>query len=389
MAKTFKDPYTLDGIYKMNSWVTPEKVLYAKELFEEAWTGDAFAEVILKESLSSSEMPFNIAQLTNINFYEQFESAQRTWRSVATSRVSPSLERTILYSLNPQWSEGNGTLSKNGDDQDPFYGAPTVPEGSAYPYAYLEGVESKGAGLRKAGFKTDFTLEAQERDPLGFIASLPGAMLDVALDTEEIDVFNGLINGVGAGQQLAGGAVVESGVTVPANAKLSRDALLRAIYELKRRRINGKFIQITGGYNLIVPVGVAEQANFLISNLILTSIDDANLRYNVTGQNPLSGISVVESPFVADDAWYLLPKPGALRGRPVLEHLTWSKQQAPELRVEDVAGFRLGTNLSIGGKISPLEGSFDNDSITFRLRMFSGVALWTPEAVVWSNGSGS
>ena len=123
MAKTYKDPFTLDGLYKFQPGVSKTKILAAKKLVEEALNGSSIAEGTLKEAMTTSDLPFNIAQLTNINFYEQFEGAPRTWRSIAGTRVSTSLERVKLYSLVREWEDG--VLG----DGDPKHVAPVVPEG--------------------------------------------------------------------------------------------------------------------------------------------------------------------------------------------------------------------------------------------------------------------
>ena len=78
-------------------------------------------------------------------------------------------------------------------------------------------------------------------------------MLNVALDTEEADVFGALLAG-GKGFPLAGGAL-PNGTSVAANASLDRGAVMRAIIELSERKINGNSLRVGGGYNLLVPVG--------------------------------------------------------------------------------------------------------------------------------------
>ena len=56
----------------------------------------------------------------------------------------------------------------------------------------------------------------------------------------------------------------------------------------------------------------------------------------------------------------------------------------PELRVADDAG-----NYITGGAVNPMQGSFVNDTIQYRMRQFSGGALYVPDAVIWSDGSES
>jgi len=377
MAKTYNNPYTLDGLYKFHPGVSKAKIRATKALIESAMQGDHIALGKVQEAMTTSDMPFNFAQLTNLAFYEQFDAAERTWNQIAGDRVSPTLDKVRLYSLKLDWDEG--TLG----DGDPEFVSPNISEGSAYPYAYVSGEEGQGAGIKKAGFKTDFTFEAFHSDPLGFIQALPGLMLDAALNREEYDVYSALTGGVGASQQLQAATIAETGETVVANAPLSRESLIAAIQQLKNREFNGRKIQISGRIRVVVPIGRGDYVKFITNSLIPVTVDDGPIRYNVSGYSPLAELDVVESEYVTGSNWYLIPAPGTVR-RPVLEHLTWSVQRAPELRVSNVTGNYVG-----GGVVDPFEGSFENDSITFRIRQYGGAILWTPNAVLWSTGAGS
>ena len=377
MAKNYKDAYTLDGRVKFQPGVSKEKLRATKKLVEAAQRGDNIAVGTLQEAMTTSDLPFNLAQLVNLDIYDQFDEAERTWTQIAGRRTSGKLSGIRLWSLNRQWNDG--VLG----DGDPTHVAPVVPEGSAYPESTMSGEEGQTANIVKRGFKTAWTMEAFHEDPVGFIEAFPQEMLRVALDTEEYEVYGALIDNLTAAQQLQAGTVAETGDTVAANAALSRAALTAGLYQLKNRKFNGRKIQITGRINLVVPVGKGDFARFLINVLAPVSVDDGPIRYAVSNYSPLSGLNVVESEYVTGNAWYLIPAPGAVR-RPVLEHITWSVQPAPEVRVSNFTGTYVG-----GGAVSPFEGSFDNDSSEFRLRQFGGASLWTPNAVLWSTGTGT
>src|SRR5690606_21948242 len=99
--------------------------------------------------------------------------------------------------------------------------APVIPEGTAYPYAYISGDVAQGSGVVKRGFKTDWTLESRINDGIGALEALPSEMLTVALDTEEADVFGALTrDGKGANSVLAGGKI-PNGTEVDPNAPVS------------------------------------------------------------------------------------------------------------------------------------------------------------------------
>jgi hypothetical protein len=204
----------------------------------------------------------------------------------------------------------------------------------------------------------------------------------IALDTDEWEVFNALITGVGDDQQLIGGTIPDGLTEVLPNAPFSREALIRAIMELSEREINDRKVVVSGGYKLIVPSGNEVYVNFILNTLTLDSIQNGAATFSLNGYNPLAGITVVPSEFVSGNAWYLIPNANAAR-RPILELLRLVGHEQPELRVEGNTGTYVGA-----GAISPFEGSFDNDTADFRLRMFSKGVLWTPDLVIWSDGSG-
>ncbi len=383
-AKTlseYKDQFTLDGRLKVQPYVEKRKVQAVQHLIEGAKAGSYSAKGQLEEALTSSDAIFNWAHLMNINILPQYDALEPTWQQVAGTRIVPDFRPATLWSLVSRWSE---TLEQQGADpavnNAPHGIAPVVPEGSNYPYAYMSGVESQSGGIKKRGFKTDFTFEAFINDSVGFIAALPGNILDVAHDTADYDVYNVLTTGVATSYQLAGGATPDGTEVLP-NSPLTRAAIIRAVYELSRRRINNRYIKVTGGYNLLVPLGQKVFVDFFI-NQTITDVKDGSLSLSAGVYNTLGNVTVIESEWINDGDWFILPKPGATR-RPVIDYGYLVGHQDPEIRVENSTGTILG-----GGGVTPFEGSFDNDSATFRLRQIGGPILWTPELVVWSNGTG-
>ena len=377
-TKTYKDNFTLDGRLRPGLGVTPKKVAAVKELFEARNSGDFMADAKLKEALTTSDAIFNFAHFANINFLPNYDDAPRVWRDIAGVREAPDLKPVTLYSLNRSWSNGGDESSVLGGGNPNV--APVIPEGTPYPYAYISGQIAQGAGALKRGFKTDWTLESRINDGVGALDTLPDEMLQVALDTEEEDVFGALLTS-GKAHPLAGGALPD-GVSVPANALLSRRSIFRAIIELEERKIDGRNLRVRGGYNVIVPVGVKR---FIEWELGLTEaqVKDGNLVLNVNGTNPIGDVTVIESESLTGPEWFLLPKTGATR-RPVLERVELRGYRTPQLFVDNHVGTYVG-----GASVSPFEGSFDADVITLKMRMFGGGVVWDDGiAIVYSNGTG-
>ena len=375
--------FTLQGRLKAAPGVTPEKVGALRQLVDETMAGDRQSRGTLEEAMVYTDAVYNLAYLTELNVLSDFPDIEnRNWSSLATTRTVSDFRPVTLFSLRPDWS-ANGTLG----DGDPVFVAPRIPEGALYPYAYMEQESSQQVGgIIKRGFKTGFTFESFINDSIGFLQALPEHMKNIALDTDEWEVFNALLTGVGAGQKLAGGKVPfgETGETVLPNAPISRNALVRAMIELGQRQIAGRNVVVSGGWTLLIPAGQRMWVEYIINNIVgPTGYEDGSATFLINGYNPLAGIEIVESEFITGTNWFLVPKANQAR-RPVLELLRLVGHEAPELRVQGNTGTYEG-----GGAVSPFEGSFDNDTADFRLRMFTKGILWTPELIVWSTGSGT
>lgn len=386
-----KNKLTANGRIPLSNWVSPKKLAWTKEHLAKARSGDFVAEAILLEAMTTSEVPFNLAHLANLQFLPNYDEAPRAWKQVAGVREVRDFRPATLYSLSRTWTndtegeEPSGVLGGG----VPNYGAPTVPEGTTYPYAYISGEVSEGAGVKKKGFKTDWTLEARINDGLGVLDRLPEEMLEVALDTEEADVFGALLTqGRGATSQLAGGPIPLSDDSVPANSVFSREALIRALIELSERRINGRVVGTSSrGYNLVVPVGQKIFVDVILNNIshVGQNQQDAlqtNI-FTINGYNPLANVTAIESEYVTGSEWFVIPKPGGTR-RPVLDRLELRGYKVPHLLVENLTGQYVG-----GGAANIWDGNFDADVITLKLRQFGGGTVWDQGlGLLYSDGTG-
>ncbi len=373
---TYKDSFTLDGRLHPQAGVTKRKVKWMTEALSGVLRGDIRKTAELVEAMSTTDAVFNFAHAFNLTFIPQWEEAPRTWRRIAGTRGASDFRPVNLYTLTRKWDEG--TLG----DGDPAFVSPVVPEGTPYPLAYMAGEQIEGGSLLKRGFKTDFTFEALKNDPVGFITALPSEMREVALDTEEYEVYSALLANLTADNALAKGKVPD-GTEVAADSPLSREALILAKIQLATRKVAGRQIGTRlGKLILLVAPGQKIYADFILNNVALSRIDSDPLRLSVSGYNPLADIEAVESEYLEGSQWALVPEGGKIGNRPTLDRLNLIGYEAPELRVSNATGSYVG-----GGAVSPFEGSFDNDSTTFRLRQFGGAVAWTPQAFIWSPGA--
>jgi hypothetical protein len=387
MTTKYKNPFTRDGRIHPQAGVSPTKVKAVQTLWEAAAQGDRVAEAQLMESIATSDAALNAVYLINLSTLDQFDAAPRTWTQIAGVRELPDFRPAVLTGIFGGFEglKRDGTAAGNGYT-NPAGVAPVVAEGEQYPYATLGEVEASYGRLMKHGFKVGWTWEARINDGIGQLQQIPGEMLNVALDTEEWEVYQALL-ATQASRQLAGGTIYDGGAAVTANSVLTRRAVIRAVQELSERTVNGKRIQVNGGYNLIVPVGARPAVEFALNQPLIQKLPGSTGGYvtdiSDPGVNIIGSITIVESPYITGTNWYLVPKPGTVR-RPVLELGRLRGESAPELRVNNLTG-----NYAGGGAVAPFEGSFDNDTIDMRLRYPLTGLLWDDRYIVWSTGVGA
>lgn len=371
-VREYKDKFTLDGRLHPQFGVSRAKVKATQALLEKALAGDIIADATLREAVTSTDAAINLGHLFNLQLIPQLDKLERSIVPLVGSgaRVTPDFRPVMLQSLFGNL-DGPG-IGANGE-------AVTVPEGTPYPKVSITGQESFYTKLAKRGVSFDFTWEARVNDAIGFFDGLPSELLELTDTTEYAEIFDALLQ---ANEELPA-VTLPDGTEVAVNAPVSPNAIFAAILALAERTINGNKIGTLTGYNVIVPVGRKLYVDYQLKqwqNMI--SVQDGAVTFAAPDNGLLSTVTVIESPRVTGTVWYLLPKPGSTR-RPVLELLRLRGYENPELRVQNLQGSYVG-----GGKVSPFEGSFDTDSISYRYRLVVGGVLWDDQWVVYSEGDG-
>lgn len=382
-----KNAFTRDGRIRPFPGVSERKVAAVRDLLEAGLAGDRMAAAKFDESIATSDAALNAVYLINLAVLDQFDAAPRTWTELAGVRELPDFRPAVLQGIFGGFEglKRDGTAAGNGQT-NPAGIAPVVAETETYPYATLGEVEASYGRLKKRGFKVGWTWEARVNDGVGFFAQIPGEMLNVALDTEEYEVYQALLS-TQASRQLTGGTIYDGGAALNANSAIGRRAVIKAVQDLLNREVNGRKITVNGGYNLVVPVGATMAVQFALQQPIIQKLPGSSGGFVVDISDPatqiIGSITIIESPYVTGTNWYLVPKPGTVR-RPVLELGRLRGNATPELRVNNLTG-----NYSGGAAVSPFEGSFDNDTIDMRLRYPITGILWSDIYVVWSTGAGA
>lgn len=376
----YKDEFTLDGRLKpAHPSVTRAKVAEADKLLTAALRGDAIAAGTLKEVHTTSDLPFALAHLISATVIPQFDETERTWSELAGVREVPTFENVRLYSL---FHNITGAGVHEGPDNGTLTGGlPVVPEAAPYPYVTISGEEAFYAKIAKNGAAFGFTWESRINDIEGFYGSLPDDLLTLALDTEEREVHEALINGTTT--ELAAQTLPDGTVTLP-NAPVSPEAIWAAILQLQNVEVNGRKVgRSARGYNVVVPIGTKDFLEWALNRAII-EIVDGSIVYGPGDRSILNQVSIVESSYLSGTNWIILPKPGGVR-RPVLELGRLRGHTTPELRARGNTGVYLGSSRAVPFN----EGSWENDTIDYRIRYVAGGILWSTSYSLKSDGTGS
>lgn len=382
----YKDKFTLDGALKPGPFVSKAKVAKVKSLMEAAIKGDRIANATLAEHISTSDAIFNAAYLINIQALPQFDRLERTWSRIAGVRVLPDFRPAVLRGIFGEFvglERGGATGSETtGIPANPAGVIPVKPELAPVPYASFGSVESAYGQLANREFAVGWSFEASRNDDAAeFFSNIPSEMIQVALDTEEWCVYDALINGVTAAEQLDAGTTY-TGAAVVANSPISRDAISLLIEQMAQRTINGRQVgRSRNGYNIIVPIGAGPAVEFILSQTIV-EVTDGSFTLSAQDQG-FGAISVVESEYVTGTAWYVTPKPGGLR-RPTLELGRLRGNEAPALFVKSDTANPFGSAAS-----SPFLGGFDNSAVDIKVRYPLTGLNWFPALLGWSTGAGA
>jgi len=377
----YKDEFTLDGRLKpAHPSVTRTKVAEADRLLSAALRGDQIAKGQLAEVHTTSDLPFSLAHLISATLIPQFDEAERTWSQVAGTRVVSSFDKVRLYGLYLDITGAGVVDAPGGATGGLTGGLPRVPEGAPYPYITFSGQEAYYSGVTKNGAAFGLTWESRINDIEEFYGQAPQALLQLALDTEEREVYEALINGTTI--DLASQTLPDGTATL-ANAPISPEAIWAAIIQLQNVTVNGRKVGRATGYNVVLPVGTAEFIEWAMNRAII-EIVDGSIVYGPGDRSALSNVSFVESAYVTGTNWYILPKPGAIR-RPVLELGRLRGYETPELRARNNTGVYLGSSAVVPFN----EGSWENDTIDYRIRYVAGGIMWSDKFSLKSDGSGT
>lgn len=370
-------------------------------LLNEAIGGDRLAQGLLKEAITTSDLPTFFRRVANAELESQYPEVQPVWQEFASDVKLNDFRPTQFYEL---ISDSSMLQRENGGVTMPDGALPRVPELTPYPtFQYTQ--SEKFVRTAKHGARIHFSFEAFVNDEWDQIAALPAEATLLARNTEDILAtlmlvtsnginttnFNAVNDNVLKAASPIVGDLTGVATNVPANAPLSQDALFAAIQQAKEQKggLAGNPVMVNS-FVLVVPPSLTNYANVLVNaTTIRQEIDGRTYEFN----NPLPAqVRVVENSWItsinknpeAAGYWFLLPDRGrTANGRRSIVTTFLRGRETPELRYNNNQGQYPG-----GGDVPYTEGSFDNDDAEIRLRHIVGSGFLNPGGTIASNGSG-
>lgn len=367
--------------------VFDKKMEEAAKIFGEAMHGDYRAQGLIKavaqgeisEAISTSDLARTFNFVTRQAVSKQYSELPTTWTQFAKRE---RLNNFNVTSFREFVFNDDVDLAENGGHVTAPASLPVVPELSEYPsFRFTTGANQ--VKLNKRGARVPFSWEAVINDEWSFIQSLPGKLAEFAKNSEELEAVGVLVDAAGPN---AGTFNAPNGNALTTNYALSLDALALAKTEVKNRKINGNYLNVTR-WALVVPTVMEETAKRILS-LTSLEITQGNTKY-VTTTNT-SDITLVVNDWLtkvdksaqAATTWYLVPLNGTDGTRDSIIVAFLTGHEAPEFRQSGNTGLYLG-----GGAVPSLEGSLLNDDVEYRVRHVVTGAYLYPQALFASKGT--
>jgi len=375
--------------------ITSEKVLGTARTLASAMRGDWVAQARLKEAVSTSdEFPELFRRITQDEVRAQYDAFPVTWpqysRRVAVPDFKPQTWREFRLDtgLLPAVNGGAPTLG----DTNGMTMLPRVPELTEYPVFEYD-TASGQYQIGKHGGRFPFSMEAFINDEYQLIQQMPGAMAELARQTEQILTAGVLATTTGPNPAFFNAS---NGNLMDGNPPLTRESLVEAMRQVTDRRVNGRPVTVRN-FALVVPPSLQIVAQEILNAVEVTrevTLPDGSVETTRTNPGMPFPVSVVveywlpvlDTSVNADTTWYLVPSGGetGISGRTALVTGFLRGHETPELRISGDQGRALG-----GGDIDPLQGSFLNDDVQYRVRHFVGAKGLDPSPTIVSNGSGT
>ncbi|MGG5257466.1 Mu-like prophage major head subunit gpT family protein [Phycicoccus avicenniae] len=338
------------------------RILQAKSLLEAAWHGDPLARLKVNEAITTSDLFKSAAGAVLdrilVADYERRQGA--TWSTFSAKTSLKDFKPKTLMEL----TSNTGAL-------------PRVPEHANYSKANIDAAE-RTISVGKFGEQYGYTFEARVNDDIGELEQVPAGWSAQATATENRTSLEQMAN------PLTGAP--NTGFFSPANTNIYTGALtadnLQAAYTaMTTKRDKDGSLLVAPAMQLIVGPALQFTAERIMN---AQTVRLTNGSTQTEEPNPLRGkFQVNVLPNLPGTAWFLVPVPQQGRKNAFYTGFLIG-YETPDIRVKADAGVRVG-----GGAIAAQEGSFDDDTVWFRVRHIVGGAQGDPTFTMASDGTGT
>jgi hypothetical protein len=359
----------------------PQKLRAFAEAFADAvHGGDRKSVYLLKEAMSTSDFPLLFGDVIDRSMLGKYREWAPVWPAYAVRRSVRDFRNVSEYDI----VGGEAPLD-------------LVPQGDEYPERKVDEARLQWS-IRKYGAAMPFLWEAFINDDFQALADVPARFARAARRTEdkfatELHVDT---NGPHAGVYTAGNLNIINVANGAAtnNPALSIVGLQDGFNVLARATdTDGQPILIEL-VTLEVPPALEITALNIINAVQINVVEAGGVaNQQLWAQNWMRNrLKLVVNPYLpivaatanGNRSWFLHPTPSGDGGRPAFRMGFLQGHEEPEMFMKAPGAVRVG-----GGEISPFDGSFENDSIEYKVRYVLGGRSIDPKMTVASNGSGA
>jgi len=346
----------------------------------------------LQEAFTTSDFPILFGDILDRQMLATYREIIPTWQPIARRRVVRDFRGAKL--LKPLIGLG-GRLEPVG-------------ELAEYPEVTAEEQEPETITVAKMGKRLGISWETLVNDDLDQVSDLPRRMAQMARRTEAYMATELYVGTAGPHGTLysVGNANIVNQTNAPGYPSAANNPALSIAALGQALQVFGNQVDEAGNpidheaVVLVVPPALEVTANNIMNATAIEVNTDGG---TLTGLANSSGIerrllvnnwmsrrlSVVVNPYIplvadtnGNTSWFLFGAPGSDREALAMAFLRgWEE---PAIFIKSPNAQRVG-----GGEVSPLDGDFDLDAVTYKVRHVLGSARVDPKATVASNGTGS
>lgn len=328
----------------------------------------------LKEAMSTSDFAVLFGDVIDRQTLGAFAAMPEVWRNFIKRGTVRDFRNVRRYSL----AGGEGQL-------------PEVKEGAEYTAASVE-ASLVSWSVKKYGRRMPFTFEAMINDDFSLLTDTPRRFARAANRTVSkyaTSLFVGASGPLGT-LYTAGNANiinVANGASDD-NPPLSITGIQDGLTVLSNQVDDDGEPIVIEAVELVVPPALERTAlNILNTQQIILGADSAATRQIIDNwyRNRFRLSVDPYIPVIAttngDTSWFLFAS--ASSDRPALEIDFLRGYEEPQLFMKSPNAVRVG-----GGAVDPMQGTFEDDTIAYKIRHIFGGGVIEPKATVGSNGTG-